>query len=67
MTVRRSCSACPGPAVREVHIAADGVRTVQVVTTSDVNIEELTHKDIAPDDALRLPGEDGDQGPLQDA
>jgi hypothetical protein len=26
---------------------------VSVVTTRDVNIEHLSHKDLAPDDALR--------------
>ena len=34
---------------------------VHVVTTNDVNIEELSHKEIAPDDALRVAREPGQE------
>jgi len=34
-----------------------------VVTTNDVNVEELTHKELEADDALGVPGEvDGPAG-----
>jgi len=41
------------------------VTKVSVVTTRDVNVEQLSHKDLAPDDALRPrerpePGEPGE-------
>ena len=35
------------------------VRHVEVVTTNDVNVEELSQKELSAADALREPGEDG--------
>jgi hypothetical protein len=46
--------------VWDMYRPARFVTKVRVVTSSDVNIEELSHKEIAPDDALReTPGEPG--------
>ena len=46
--------------VWDMYRPARFVSKVQVVTSRDVNIEELSHKEIAPDDALGMsdtPGE----------
>ena len=46
--------------VWDMYRPARFVTKVRVVTAHDVNVEELAHKEIAPDDALRVPGEGGD-------
>ncbi len=43
--------------VWDMYRPARFVRRVRVVTTNDVNVEELAHKDIAPDDVVQ-----GDRG-----
>jgi hypothetical protein len=45
--------------VWDMYRPARFVSRVRVITTRDVNIEELAHKDIAPSDALRPQGEEG--------
>jgi hypothetical protein len=47
--------------VWDMYRPARFVSKVQVVTTRDVNIEELSHKEIAPDDALRVAREPGQE------
>jgi hypothetical protein len=47
--------------VWDMYRPARFVSKVQVVTTRDVNVEELSHKEIAPDDALRVARERGDE------
>ena len=42
--------------VWDMYRPARFVSKVQVVTSRDVNIEELSHKEIAPDDALGMSG-----------
>lgn len=42
--------------VWDMYRPARFVSKVQVVTSRDVNIEELSHKEIAPDDALGMGG-----------
>lgn len=42
--------------VWDMYRPARFVSKVRVVTTRDVNIEELSHKEIAPDDALKMGG-----------
>jgi uncharacterized protein DUF2469 len=44
--------------VWDMYRPARFVTGVRVVTTHDVNVEELSHKEIAADDALRGPGEE---------
>jgi hypothetical protein len=46
--------------VWDMYRPARFVSKVQVVTTRDVNVEELSHKEIAPDDALRVARERGE-------
>ncbi len=40
--------------VWDMYRPARFVAKVRVLTPRDVNVEELTHKDLAPDDALRV-------------
>jgi hypothetical protein len=47
--------------VWDMYRPARFVSHVRVVTTNDVNIEELTHKELEADDALGVPG--GVDGP----
>ncbi|HEX9235485.1 MAG TPA: DUF2469 family protein [Actinomycetota bacterium] len=51
--------------VWDMYRPARFVGAVRVYTTNDVNIEELTHRDIAASDAMRVPdaGEDQDVDP----
>ena len=52
--------------VWDMYRPARFVSHVRVLTTNDLNIEELSHKEIAPDDALAPPGAPGDAGgPLE--
>jgi hypothetical protein len=46
--------------VWDMYRPARFVSRVRVVTSKDVNIEELAHKDIGPADALGTPGEAGE-------
>jgi hypothetical protein len=46
--------------VWDMYRPARFVSKVQVVTSRDVNIEELSHKEIAPDDALDVGGAPGE-------
>jgi hypothetical protein len=46
--------------VWDMYRPARFVTKVQVVTSRDVNIEELSHKEIAPDDALGMAGGPGE-------
>ena len=46
--------------VWDMYRPARFVSKVQVVTTRDVNVEELSHKEIAADDALRVARERGE-------
>jgi uncharacterized protein DUF2469 len=46
--------------VWDMYRPARFVSKVQVVTTRDVNVEELSHKEIGPDDALRVAREHGE-------
>ena len=46
--------------VWDMYRPARFVSKVNVVTTRDVNVEELSHKEIAPDDALRVAREHGE-------
>jgi hypothetical protein len=49
--------------VWDMYRPARFVSNVRVITTRDVNVEELAHKDIAPDDALGMGGPEGDPAP----
>jgi hypothetical protein len=49
--------------VWDMYRPARFVSKVRVVTTHDVNVEELSHKDIAADDALGVPGVPEDPQP----
>ncbi len=42
--------------VWDMYRPARFVGAVRVYTSNDVNIEELTHRELAPDDALPVPG-----------
>jgi uncharacterized protein DUF2469 len=49
--------------VWDMYRPARFVTKVRVVTTRDVNIEELSHKDIAPAEELGMPGSQGSPEP----
>jgi Protein of unknown function (DUF2469) len=42
--------------VWDMYRPARFVGAVRVYTSNDVNIEELTHRELAPDDAMHVPG-----------
>jgi hypothetical protein len=51
--------------VWDMYRPARFVRKVRVVTSNDVNVEELSHRELAADDAMRMPHE-GPPDPLPD-
>jgi hypothetical protein len=48
--------------VWDMYRPARFVSKVRVVTSRDVNIEDLSHKEMAPDEALGMPGTPGAPG-----
>jgi hypothetical protein len=48
--------------VWDMYRPARFVAKVNVVTTRDVNVEELSHRQLAPDDAMRAMREPGETG-----